>query len=44
MFNFGLEITSVLSGTTCPETVAQYHRNIQTDLQKWSIILKKIEE
>ncbi len=29
MFNFGQEITSVCSGTTCPKQVAQYHRNIQ---------------
>jgi hypothetical protein len=28
MFNFGQEITSVCSGTTCPKQVAQYHRNI----------------
>jgi hypothetical protein len=30
MFNFGQEITSVCSGTTCPKQVAQYHRNIQS--------------
>ena len=29
MCNFGLEITSVSSGTTCPESLAQYDRNIQ---------------
>ena len=29
MFNFGLEITSVLTGTTCPVQVAQYARYIQ---------------
>lgn len=29
MFNFGLEITSVLSGTICPVQVAQYDRYIQ---------------
>lgn len=28
MFNFGLEITSVFCGTTSPELVAQYRRNI----------------
>ena len=28
MCNFGLEITSVSSGTTCPESLAQYDRNI----------------
>jgi hypothetical protein len=30
MFNFGQEITSVCSGTTCPKQVAQYHRNIHS--------------
>lgn len=29
MFNFGLEITSVLSGTICPVQVAQHARYIQ---------------
>ncbi len=29
MSKFGLEITSVSSGTTCPESLAQYDRNIQ---------------
>ncbi len=29
MCKFGLEITSVLSGTTCPVQVAQYDRYIQ---------------
>ncbi len=29
MCKFGLEITSVLSGTTCPVQVAQYARYIQ---------------
>ena len=28
MCKFGLEITPVSSGTTCPEWVAQYDRNI----------------
>ena len=31
MCKFGLEITSVLSGTTCPVQVAQYDRYIQMD-------------
>ena len=30
MCNFGLEITSVSSGTTCPESLAQYDRNIHS--------------
>ena len=29
MYKFGLEITSVLSGTTWPVQVAQYDRHIQ---------------
>ena len=29
MCKFGLEITPVSSGTTCPESLAQYDRNIQ---------------
>lgn len=29
MCKFGLEIISVFSGTTCPESLAQYDRNIQ---------------
>jgi len=28
MCKFGLEITPVSSGTTCPESLAQYDRNI----------------
>ncbi len=29
MCKFGFEITSVFSGTICPESVAQYRRYIQ---------------
>ena len=32
MYKFGLEITPVFSGTTCPESLAQYDRNIQLKL------------
>ena len=32
MCKFGLEITSVSSGTTCPESLAQYDRNIQVEV------------
>jgi hypothetical protein len=35
MFNFGQEITSVCSGTTCPKQVAQFHRNIQNTLRSF---------
>ncbi len=32
MCKFGIEITPVSSGTTCPESLAQYDRNIQKNL------------
>jgi len=31
MCKFGLEIIPVSSGTTCPESLAQYDRNIHND-------------
>ncbi len=33
MCKFGIEITPVSSGTTCPESLAQYDRNIQSALR-----------
>jgi len=42
MCKFGLEITSVLSGTTCPVQVAQYDRYIQMGLNAGKLIRKHV--
>ena len=41
MCNFGLEITSVSSGTTCPESLAQYDRNIHYEIRKAGLECKR---
>jgi len=40
MCKFGLEITPVSSGTTCPESLAQYDRNIH--LMPWTFLTNTI--
>ena len=35
MYKFGLEITPVLTGTTCPVWVAHYDRYIHTGQEAW---------
>ena len=37
MCKFGLEITPVSSGTTCPESLAQYDRNIHATKEEIDI-------
>lgn len=47
MCKFGLEITSVLSGTTCPVQVAQYDRYIQVNAEEkkqWDFQMKKYND